>query len=122
VHGALPDTWIYILSIKPSNLRKKQWPQMKAANKLMEDYAATQQRVQYIDIATMTFDANGNLPTDLFKPDGLHPTPKLYAMWTAIIKPILLERFGSPAKVSSQVFSVPSVFSVLNVFRFPELS
>jgi lysophospholipase L1-like esterase len=122
VHGALPDTWIYILSIKPSNLRKKQWPQMKAANKLMEDYAATQQRVQYIDIATMTFDPNGNLPTDLFKPDGLHPTPKLYAMWTAIIKPILLQRFGPSTKVSSRVFSVPSVFSVLNVFRLPELT
>ena len=39
VHGALPDTWIYILSIKPSNLRWNQWPAMKAANKLMQDYA-----------------------------------------------------------------------------------
>src|ERR1700687_3535567 len=76
VHGALPDTWIYILSIKPSNLRWNQWPAMKAANKLMQDYAATQERVQYIDIATSTFDANGNLPADLFKPDRLHPTAK----------------------------------------------
>jgi lysophospholipase L1-like esterase len=67
---------------------------MKAANKLMQDYAVTQQRVQYIDIATSTFDANGNLPRDLFKADGLHPTAKLYAMWTAIIKPVLLKRFG----------------------------
>jgi lysophospholipase L1-like esterase len=94
VHSDLPDTWIYILSIKPSKLRWNQWPQMKAANKLMQDYAATQRRVQYIDIATSMFDANGNLPRDLFKADGLHPTPKLYAMWTAIIKPILLKRFG----------------------------
>jgi lysophospholipase L1-like esterase len=122
VHAALPDTWIYILAIKPSKLRWNQWPAMKAANKLMQDYAATQQRVQYIDIATPMFDANGNLPRDLFKADGLHPTPKLYAMWTAIIKPILLQRFGPPEKVSSQVFSVPSVLSVVNVFRFPELS
>jgi lysophospholipase L1-like esterase len=112
VHAALPDTWIYILSIKPSNLRRKQWPEMKSANKLMQDYAATQQRVQYIDIATMAFDANGNLPADLFKSDGLHPTAKLYAMWTAIIKPILLQRFGPPAKVSSQVLSVPSNFQL----------
>jgi lysophospholipase L1-like esterase len=95
VHAALPDTWIYILAIKPSNLRRKQWPQMKAANKLMQDYSATQKNVQYIDIATSMFDANGNLPADLFKSDGLHPTAKLYAMWTAIIKPILLQRFGS---------------------------
>lgn len=95
VRSALPDTWIYILAIKPSKLRWKQWPQMKAANKLMQDYAATQPRVQYIDIATSMFDAQGNLPGDLFKADGLHPTPKLYAMWTAAIKPILLQRFGA---------------------------
>jgi lysophospholipase L1-like esterase len=103
VHAALPDTWIYILAIKPSKLRWNEWPAMKAANKLMQDYAATQERVQYIDIATPMFDANGNLPRDLFKFDGLHPTPKLYAMWTAIIKPILLQRFG-PAKQALQEF------------------
>lgn len=122
VHGALPDTWIYILSIKPSNLRRKQWPQMKAANKLMQDYAATQERVQYIDIATSMFDANGNLPSDLFKFDGLHPTAKLYAMWTAIIKPILLKRFGPPANASFPVFSVPSALSVLKAFRSQNVS
>ncbi len=100
VHGALPDTWIYILAIKPSKLRWNQWPAMKAANKLMQDYAATEQRVQYVDIATPMFDASGNLPRDLFKSDGLHPTAKLYAMWTAILKPILLQRFA-PEKSSS---------------------
>ena len=116
VHAALPETWIYVMSIKPSRLRWNQWPKMKAANKLMQDYAATQQRVQYVDIATMMFDAQGNLPADLFKFDGLHPTPKLYAMWTSILKPILLERFG-PAKSSSLLnFSVSSASSVLSVF------
>jgi lysophospholipase L1-like esterase len=107
VHGALPDTWIYILSIKPSKLRWKQWPQMKTANKLMQDYAATQQRVQYIDIATSMFDASGNLPGNLFKSDGLHPTAQLYAMWTAIIKPILLQRFGQGKSSSHLIFSKP---------------
>jgi lysophospholipase L1-like esterase len=110
VHVALPETWIYILAIKPSKLRWNQWPQMKAANKLMQDYAATQKNVQYIDIATSMFDAHGNLPGDLFKSDGLHPTAKLYAMWTAIIKPILLQRFGPPQKASYPVFSTPSGF------------
>jgi lysophospholipase L1-like esterase len=99
IHGALPGTWIYILAIKPSKLRWNEWPKMKAANKLMQDYATTQERVQYIDIATPMIDANGNLPGDLFKSDGLHPTAKLYAMWTAIIKPILLQQFG-PGKVA----------------------
>jgi lysophospholipase L1-like esterase len=109
VHGALPDTWIYIVSIKPSKLRWNQWSNMKAANKMMQDYAATQQRVQYIDVATSMFDASGNLPGDLFKADGLHPTPKLYAMWTAQIKPILLQRFGQTAKTSRLIFSMPAI-------------
>ena len=94
VDGALPDTWIYIVSINPSKLRWSEWPRMKAATESMQKYAATQMRVQYIDVATSRFDADGNLPRDLLKFDGLHPTAKLYAMWTAIIKPILLERFG----------------------------
>jgi len=100
VHSALPDTWIYVLSIKPSKLRWEEWPQMKAANKLIQDFATTQDRVQYIDVATPMFDSRGNLPSDLFKFDGLHPTPKLYAMWTAVIKPLLLQRFG-PSKSSA---------------------
>lgn len=101
VHAALPDAWIYMLSIKPSYLRWNQWPAMKTANKMMQDYAATQPRVQFIDIATPMFDAGGKLPRDLFKADGLHPTAKLYAMWTAIIKPILLQRLGSPKTAAS---------------------
>jgi lysophospholipase L1-like esterase len=109
VHAALPDTWIYILAIKPSTLRWNQWPRMKAANKLIEDYAGTQERVQYIDIATAMFDANGNLPRDLFKSDGLHPTAKLYAMWTSIVKPILLQHFGPPISASLPVFPAPPV-------------
>lgn len=110
VHGALPNTWIYIVSIKPSKLRWSEWPRMKAANVLMQNFAATQQRVQYIDVATSMFDADGNLPRDLFIADGLHPTAKLYAKWTAIIKPILLERFG-PGKISSRLtFTSPLAF------------
>jgi lysophospholipase L1-like esterase len=112
VHTSLPDTWIYILSIKPSKLRWAQWPRMEAANELIKDYAVSQSHVLYIDVATPMFDAKGKLPPSLFKSDGVHPTAKLYAKWTAIIKPILLQRFG-PGKTSSRldfsVFSLPSV-------------
>jgi lysophospholipase L1-like esterase len=108
VHFKLPQTWIYILSIKPSKLRWNQWPQMKAANQLIETFARTQPRVQYIDIATPMFDAQGGLPDDLFKPDGLHPTPKCYAMWTSIIKPILMKRFGDAKKTSQRKQAAPA--------------
>lgn len=98
VHSDLPNTWIYVMAIKPSKLRWNQWPQMKAADQMIADYCRAQERVQYIDVATPMFEADGSLPVDLFVADGLHPTPKLYAMWTSIIKPILLQRFGPGAK------------------------
>jgi lysophospholipase L1-like esterase len=97
VRGDLPDAWIYFISIKPSKLRWNDWPRMKAANAMIQDFARTQKRVEYIDVASPMFDAQGTLPGDLFVSDGLHPTPKCYALWTSIIKPILLTRFGGSA-------------------------
>lgn len=91
VHSALPETWIYIISIKPSPSRFKEWPKMKAANSMIRDFARTQERVQYIDVASAMFDAQGALPADLFVEDGLHPTRKCYALWTSIIKPALIK-------------------------------
>jgi len=94
IHSALPETWIYIISIKPSKSRLKEWPRMKAANRMIRYFARTQERVQYIDVASAMFDTQGNLRTDLLVEDGLHPTRKCYALWTSIIKPVLLQRFG----------------------------
>ena len=94
IHSALPETWIYIISIKPSQSRWNEWPRMKAANRLIRHFASTQKRVQYIDVASAMFDTQGNLRADLFVEDGLHPTQKCYALWTSIIKPVLLQRFG----------------------------
>jgi hypothetical protein len=95
VHAKLPNTWIYVLSIKPSLARRHAWPKMKECNRLIEEFLRTQNRARFVDIASPMFDANGDLPPDLFIQDGLHPSAKCYAMWTAIIKPILLKRFAS---------------------------
>jgi lysophospholipase L1-like esterase len=100
VHAELPETWIYVMSIKPSYLRWNEWPKMKAANKLIQDFVKTQDRVQYIDVATPMFYAQDKPPRDLFVEDGLHPTPKCYALWTSIIKPVLLQRFGFSKTIS----------------------
>jgi lysophospholipase L1-like esterase len=101
VHAQLPGTWIYVLSIKPSYLRWDAWPRMKEANQLIKDYVRTQQRVEYVDVATPMFGGQEKPPRDLFVVDGLHPTAKCYALWTSILKPVLMRRFGS--KASSQL-------------------
>jgi lysophospholipase L1-like esterase len=95
VHSASPDTEIYFLSIKPSKARWNEWPQMRSANAMIADFAKTQRRVQYIDVASAMLDAQGKLRTDLFADDGLHPNAKCYALWASIIKPVLLQREGT---------------------------
>jgi hypothetical protein len=97
VHGQLPDTWIYVVSIKPSYLRWDAWPRMKKANQLIQQYVRTQQRVEYVDVATPMFYGQAKPPRDLFVEDGLHPTAKCYALWTTIFRPILMKRFGPGA-------------------------
>jgi lysophospholipase L1-like esterase len=105
VHAKLPDTWIFVLSIKPSVLRWKAWPEMKQANQLIQDFLRTQDHAAFIDVASPMFDSGGNLPRDLFVADGLHPTAKCYALWTSLIKPVLLQHF--PSSRSSSEFSSP---------------
>jgi len=99
IRAALPETWIYFISIKPSRSRLTAWPRMKEANRMIQDFTRTQEHVQYIDVASSMFDPEGELRADLFVEDGLHPTPKCYALWTSIVKPILLQRFGPAVKV-----------------------
>src|SRR5271170_7047769 len=88
IRAALPETQIYLISIKPSKSRLSAWPRMQAANRMIQDFARTQQHVQYVDVASAMFDPKGNLRADLFVADGLHPTAKCYALWASIIKPL----------------------------------
>lgn len=105
VHAKLPETWVFVVSIKPSILRWKTWPEMKEANQLIQDFLRTQDHAAYIDVASRMFDERGRPSGDLFVGDGLHPSAKCYALWTSIIKPILLEHF--PPSRSSSRFSSP---------------
>jgi len=102
IHAQLPDTWIYYVSIKPTILRRKNWPKVQKANGLIEAFTKTQERVQFIDVAAAMLDAAGEPRRDLLKWDGLHPSPKCYRLWTSIIKPVLLQRFGPAAGSSLQ--------------------
>ncbi len=101
IRAALPETWIYLVSIKPSQARLSVWPRMKEANQMIRDFTGTQEHVQYIDVASAMFGSRGKLRADLFVEDGLHPNPECYALWTSIIKPLLLQRFG-PNRHKSQ--------------------
>ncbi len=113
VHSKLPETWIYVLSIKPSILRWKRWPEMKEANQLIQGFLRTQDHAAFIDVASAMLDQRGRLSDDLFVADGLHPSAKCYALWTSLIKPTLMQRFG-PSRGSSQLFSPQDTLRAAN--------
>jgi len=93
IRAQLPETWIYYVSIKPSILRWSNWEKLKKTNELIAGYIRTQPRAQFIDIDGPMLDTQGKPRAELFRWDGLHLNAKGYALWTSIIKPVLLSRF-----------------------------
>jgi lysophospholipase L1-like esterase len=102
VHAKSPQTWVFVLSIKPSILRWNVWPEMKQANQLIEGFLRNQDHAAFIDVASPMLDSHGRLSGDLFVADGLHPSAKCYALWTSLIKPVLLHHFP-PSETSSRL-------------------
>ena len=91
IHTALPQTRIYVLSIKPSIARWKVWPRMQSANKLLEEACKTNELLTYIDIGTVMLNKQGNPKKEIFKKDMLHMNEKGYALWTNAVRPIVLK-------------------------------
>ena len=85
----LPKTEIIYLSIKCSGRRFDQWPAMKKANTLIENFCQTKPNLKYVDLASSLLDKEG-IPNDkFFKPDRLHLNQAGYRIWTDRLKPLL---------------------------------
>jgi lysophospholipase L1-like esterase len=89
IHAALPETRIYILAIKPSILRDHIWPVALEVNEAYRDYAETDERLYYIDIATPLLQADGTVMRDIFVPDNLHLNEKGYEIWGQAVREAL---------------------------------
>lgn len=89
VRKDLPGVRIGYLSIKPSPSRIEQLPQQQEANRMIRDWIATQQRLDFIDVATPMLGANGVPRPELFRADRLHMTADGYAIWRGLVLPCL---------------------------------
>ncbi len=86
-----PSTRIVILSIKPSLARWDVWPEMQKSNAAIEAYAATDARVDFIDVGTDMLGADGLPIAEYLVSDGLHMTPEGYAVWNRIVGEALMQ-------------------------------
>ncbi len=85
-HDALPETRIYVMSVKPSTLRRGVWPKAQEVNAGYRAIADSDPLVYYIDAATPFLDPEGNVMTDIFVADGLHLNDLGNSIWGPIIK------------------------------------
>jgi len=92
VHLRLPETRIYIISIKPSPARRVFWPEMSRANALLAEECAGDNRLCYISIVEGMLRPDGRPREDIFLDDRLHMNAKGYEIWRDAVRPVLLER------------------------------
>lgn len=90
VHAELPETRVYVMSVKPSLARAAVWDKAQETNALYRKVAAAYDHVHYIDVATPFLNADGTVMDDIFIADGLHLNEKGNRIWGATIKAALM--------------------------------
>lgn len=90
VHAELPETRVYVMSVKPSLARAAVWDKAQETNALYRKVAAADHRVHYIDVATPFLKADGTVMDDIFIDDGLHLNAKGTRIWGSTIKAALM--------------------------------
>ncbi len=90
IHAELPETRVYVMSVKPSLARVAFWDKAREANALYREVAGADDRVHYIDVATPFLQADGTVMDDIFIDDGLHLNEKGTRIWASTIKAALM--------------------------------
>jgi len=89
IRERLPDTHIYILSIKPSIQRASARALQNRANAGIRAMAESQEKVEFVEVGSSLLDDSGNPVPGCFAPDGLHLSAEGYARWNRIISATL---------------------------------
>jgi lysophospholipase L1-like esterase len=92
IRAKLPEVPIVYISIKPSPSRDQFREKARAANRLIQSYLATQQRVTYVDVFSQMLDKEGNSRKELFVADMLHMNKQGYEIWRKAVEPLLLKK------------------------------
>ncbi len=95
IRAKLPEARIYYVSIKPSPSRMDCWPAMKKANMLVAEYMEGLPGMSFIDVSNAMFEPSGELKRGIFTWDRIHMNERGYALWTSIIRPVLVRDFES---------------------------
>jgi len=96
VRADVGDIPIVFIAIKPSISRAVHWPEMQRANAMIAARAQADPQIYFADIATPMLDGQGKANETFLVSDGLHMNPKGYALWTSVIRPVLIRASSKP--------------------------
>jgi lysophospholipase L1-like esterase len=89
IHAGHPATRLAYISIAPNPARWAQIETVKAANRAVREWIATDSRLTFIDVYAAMLGPDGRPKPDIFLADRLHMNAKGYAIWRAIVGPHL---------------------------------
>lgn len=89
IHRRLPETRVSFIAIKPSLARWSIIDRVREANRLVAEYAATDPRIDYIDIYTPMLASDGTPRAELLVEDELHLSPEGYEVWREAVEPFV---------------------------------
>jgi lysophospholipase L1-like esterase len=86
IRAALPDTRIAFYAISPAPVRAAEMEKQRRANKLIKDYIAFGNNLDYINIFDAFLGPDGQPREDLFVADRLHPNADGYKIRVEITR------------------------------------
>lgn len=99
IRQKLPDTRIVVLNIKPSLKRWGMYAVQQRANNMIEYYIKTSgdRKTFFVDTGSTLLGSDGQPNPACFVEDRLHMTNYGYELWTAKLRPYLLDESTSAA-------------------------
>ena len=87
--SSLPQTRIYVLSIKPSIARSHLWERAKIVNEGFSKSSEIDDQITHIDVDAYMVQESGEVRGDIFISDGLHLNSTGYKIWSEVIRSAL---------------------------------
>jgi hypothetical protein len=94
IRQKFPDTPVFWISITPTGLRWKSWPQIEKANILIQKACKKEENTYFINTKDLFLNASGLPKDELFRSDRLHLNEDGYKVWTAVIRKELEKVIG----------------------------
>ena len=94
LQSELPETDVYFIAVKPSIRRTHLWSTMTEVNVGLQALADEYDHVQFLDTSTPMLQDDGSVNPDLLVDDELHMNANGYAVWTSVVRPVLIAAYG----------------------------